>query len=85
VTEAEAEATFRKVRWPETDGGAVCPECGGVEPYEMRRHTGALRFECKACRKEFSITSGTLFASHIHAFLARPFNQDLRKRVTLPP
>jgi hypothetical protein len=30
----------------------------------MRRHTGALRFECKACRKEFSITSGTLFASH---------------------
>lgn len=64
MTEAEAETTFRKVRWASTDGAAVCPECGGLEPYEMRRHTGALRFECRACRKEFSITSGTLFASH---------------------
>ncbi|MGA9796296.1 MAG: IS1595 family transposase [Rhizomicrobium sp.] len=64
MTEAEAEMAFRKVRWPSTDGASVCPECGGLDAYEMRRHTGALRFECKACRKEFSITSGTLFASH---------------------
>ena len=32
--------------------------------YECRRPNGALRFRCKACRKDFSITSGTLFASH---------------------
>ena len=64
MSDADAEATFRKVRWPDTDGAAVCPECGGVEPYEFRRGNGPLRFECKACRHEFSITSGTLFASH---------------------
>ena len=64
MTDQEAEATFRKVRWPDTDGAAVCPECGGLDAYEFRRAKGALRFECRACRKEFSITSGTLFASH---------------------
>ena len=64
MSDADAETMFRKVRWPETDGASVCPECGGLDAYEFRRTTGALRFECRACRKEFSITSGTLFASH---------------------
>lgn len=64
MTEMEAEKAFRKIRWHDTDGEAVCPECGGVEPYQFRRPTGLLRFRCKACGKNFSITSGTLFASH---------------------
>ena len=49
MSDAEAEALFRKVRWPETDGASVCPKCGGLDAYEFRRPTGALRFECKAC------------------------------------
>src|SRR6202521_2660220 len=64
MSDAEAETAFRKVRWPETDGAAICPKCGGLDAYEFRRGTGPLRFECRACRREFSITSGTLFASH---------------------
>ena len=64
LSDGEAEAMFRKVRWPSTDGAPVCPECGGLDAYEFRRSNGPLRFECRACRKEFSITSGTLFASH---------------------
>ena len=64
MTDAEAEATFRKVRWTETDGEPVCPKCGGLDAYEYLRETGALQFECKACKAHFSITSGTLFASH---------------------
>jgi len=36
--------------------------CGIV--YEARRATGSLRLRRKACRKDFSITSGTLFAFH---------------------
>ena len=63
MTDAEAEGAFRRVRWPETDGAPVCPHCGGLDAYEFRRKT-ALRLECRACGKEFSITSGTLFASH---------------------
>jgi hypothetical protein len=32
--------------------------------YECRRPSGQLRFRCKACRGDFSLTSGTLFAHH---------------------
>ena len=64
MSDGEAEATFRRVRWTDTDGAPVCPHCGGLEAYECRRPKGALRFRCKACVKDFSITSGTLFASH---------------------
>jgi transposase-like protein len=63
MSDEEAETTFRKVRWADTDGEPVCPKCGALDAYAFRRKTGALRFECSACRKEFSITSGTLFAS----------------------
>jgi len=64
LSDAEAEAAFRKVRWPNTDGAPVCAKCGGLDAYEYRRETGALCFECRACKAHFSITSGTLFASH---------------------
>ena len=64
MSDAEAEAMFRKVRWPETEGAPVCPACGGLNAYECRRPSGALRFRCRACRKDFSVTSGTLFAFH---------------------
>jgi transposase-like protein len=64
LTDLEAETLFRKVRWTETNGEAVCPHCGGLDAYECRRPNGALRFRCKACQKDFTVTSGTLFASH---------------------
>jgi transposase-like protein len=64
LTDLEAETKFREIRWSETAGEAVCPHCGGLDPYSARRPSGLLRFRCKACRKDFTITSGTLFASH---------------------
>src|ERR1700680_2970568 len=64
MSDTEAEAMFRKVRWPETDGAPVCPHCGGLNAYECRRPNGLLRFRCRACREDFTITSGTLFAFH---------------------
>lgn len=64
MTDAEAETSFRAVRWPDTKGAAVCPHCGGLDAYEARRANGSLRFRCKACKKDFTVTSGTLFASH---------------------
>lgn len=73
MTDAEAEAAFKKVRWTETDGAPVCPKCGGLDAYECRRPKGALRFRCRACKCDFTITSGTLFASHklpLRAYLA---------------
>jgi transposase-like protein len=62
MTDEEAERTFVRVRW--TDGKPVCPHCECQTVYEARRPSGALRFRCKACRGDFSVTSGTLFAHH---------------------
>jgi transposase-like protein len=64
MTDEEAETAFRKIRWHQTEGAPICPECGGLDAYEYRRPTGLLRFRCKACGKNYSLTSGTLFASH---------------------
>ena len=64
MSDAEAEAVFCRVRWPETEGAPVCPSCGGLNAYTCRRPNGALRFRCRACKKDFSVTSGTLFAQH---------------------
>ncbi len=60
----QAEATFRRIRWADTNGDPVCSHCGGVDAYDCRRLKGAPRFRCRACKKDFTITSGTLFASH---------------------
>src|SRR5580704_11463629 len=73
MSDAEAETMFCRVRWPDTQGKPVCPHCGGLEAYEARRPNGSLRFRCKACKKDFTLTAGTLFASHkmpLKAYLA---------------
>jgi len=64
MSDTKAEQTFAGIRWPATDGKAVCPHCACPTCYEARRPSGQLRFRCKACRKDFSLTSGTLFAFH---------------------
>ena len=64
MSDVDAEMAFRKIRWSETDGAPVCPHCGCLDAYSARRPSGLLRFRCKACAKDFTITSGTLFAAH---------------------
>jgi len=64
MTDREAETAFKAIRWTDTNGAPVCPHCGSLDAYEARRPTGALRFRCKGCKKDFTITSGTLFGSH---------------------
>ena len=64
MSDAEAESTFKALRFAEAKGEPFCPHCGCLTVYEARRPSGALRYRCKACRKDFSLTSGTLFAFH---------------------
>jgi transposase-like protein len=64
MSEPQVETVFRRLRWPGTEGEPVCPGCGCGTCYGSRRRTGQLRWRCKACRGDFSITSGTLFAWH---------------------
>jgi transposase-like protein len=63
--EDKAYETFCQLRWPETDGEAVCPRCGCVETYNI---TSRRRFKCVACYHQFSVTSGTIFASRKLSF-----------------
>ena len=64
LSDAGVEDVFLRLRWPETDGKPVCPDCGCPICYACQRPAGQLRWRCKACRRDFSITSGTLFAWH---------------------
>ena len=64
--EDQAYATFRKLRWPQTNGDAVCPRCGCVETYDIPTRR---KFKCVACYHQFSVTSGTIFASRKLAFV----------------
>jgi transposase-like protein len=58
--EEAAYATFLRLRWPETDGEPVCPDCGCVDTYKI---TTRKRFKCAACGIQFSATSGTIMHS----------------------
>jgi len=64
MSDTDVEAMFLRLRWPDTDGKPICPRCGCATCYAGRRPSGQLRWRCKACRHDFSITSGTLFAWH---------------------
>ena len=63
--EDAAYDTFRRLRWPETDGEPVCPKCGSLKHYAI---TTRRRFKCADCGSQFSVTSGTIFASRKLAF-----------------
>ena len=63
--EDKAYAVFRVLRWPETDGEAVCPRCGCCDAYDIPTRR---KFQCKACGHQYSVTSGTIFAGRKLAF-----------------
>ena len=55
---------LESVRWP---NGPVCPHCGESERkhYKLKSQTRRL-WKCAACRKQFTVTVGTIFhGSHI--------------------
>ena len=58
MSDDQAHATFRALRWHETGGDPVCPHCGCCAAYEFRTRR---LFKCKGCLKQFSVTSGTTF------------------------
>lgn len=63
------EAAYRRfcgLRWPETHGAPVCPRCAARKAYALAARR---RFKCKACHHQFSVTSGTIFASRKLAFV----------------
>lgn len=64
--EDAARETFKRLRWHETGGEPVCPVCGCVEAKPIK---GRITYRCTGCNKQFSITSGTIFASRKLAYV----------------
>lgn len=46
--EVAAYRTFCEMRWPETDGEAICPRCGHEETYDISTRR---KFKCKNCHQ----------------------------------
>ena len=61
MSEEDARTAFRALRWADNDGEPYCPRCGCVACYE---YASRPIFKCKGCQHQFSVTSGTIFASH---------------------
>ncbi len=60
MSDEEAHDAFRMIRWAETKGEAVCPKCGSFATYQL---STTKRWKCRDCKHQFTVTSGTIFAS----------------------
>lgn len=60
MSDDEAYKTFMGIRWAENGGEPICHRCGSVEVYAYQARK---IFKCKGCGSQFSVTSGTIFAS----------------------
>lgn len=60
LSDDEAYAAFQTVRWSANDGKPVCGKCGSLTVYAYQARK---IFKCKDCGAQFSVTTGTIFAS----------------------
>jgi hypothetical protein len=62
LSDEQAYAEFVAIRFAENDGAPFCPWCGHKEVYSI---TTRQRWKCRTagCRRQFSATSQTIFAS----------------------
>ncbi len=60
MSDEEAWNAFRLIRWSDTQGEPVCPRCGCLDSYAYKTRKV---FRCRGCSHQFTVTSGTIFAS----------------------
>src|SRR3954454_18230591 len=61
LSDEEAFAVLQRVRFAANDGNPYCPACGCIKVCTLAETP--VRWKCSACRKKFSVTSGTIFHS----------------------
>jgi transposase-like protein len=54
--EAAARQWFEATRWP---NGPICPKCGSAKHFATKK-VGVYRCSAKACRKDFTVMTGTV-------------------------
>jgi transposase-like protein len=64
MTEVQAREFLEEVRW---HGNPTCPHCGGTDAYQLKGNaTRPGVWKCSACRKQFTVTVGTVMhRSHL--------------------
>lgn len=67
--ENSARELLERLRW---NGQPACPRCGGADPYKLTPKASGKNparqglYKCRACKKQFSSTTGTIFeSSHV--------------------
>ena len=63
LTEETAYEWFRSIRFRDNRGEPFCPACGSLKCYTIASRPRWWSCGDSACRKQFSITSGTIFHS----------------------
>ncbi|MBN1307207.1 MAG: IS1595 family transposase [Chitinispirillaceae bacterium] len=64
LTEEQAREYLEQIRWPQ---GAVCPHCGDKQVIKLNNVASSGRkrreglYKCRICRKQFTVTCGTIF------------------------
>lgn len=64
LSEDQAREALEAIRWPD---GVVCPHCQNKDAYRLVSKTEAKRpvragvWKCRKCRKQFTVTVGTVF------------------------
>jgi transposase-like protein len=61
MSDEEAREAFKAIRWADNGGEPYCPRCGCVAVYA---YASRPVWKCKGCGHQFTVTSGTIFASH---------------------
>jgi transposase-like protein len=61
LSDEEAFAVFRRVRFAANGGEPYCPHCGTLKVYTLSE--APVRWKCSGCRRKFSVTSQTIFHS----------------------
>ncbi len=60
MSDDEAHARFEAIRFADNGGAAFCPYCQCTKVYAFRVRK---IWKCADCLRQFSVTSGTIFAS----------------------
>jgi transposase-like protein len=65
MSDVEAYAAFKAIRFADNGGEPFCPRCGCVAVYEFNCRPV---FKCKGCDRQFRVTTGTSFADRKMSF-----------------
>lgn len=67
LSESKVRKIFQEARYHYTDYKPYCNKCGSFEKCSIKdKKNQIIKYQCKTCRNQYSITSDTIFNNHKH-------------------